>query len=348
MSTMKAARLKGKLDIQVEDVAVPDIAENEMLLKVKSSSLCGTDVRMYMNGYKDVSSENPLTIGHEFAGIIEKVGSQVKGYHAGQKVAIAPNIGCGTCDLCVSGQTHLCDDYDAWGVTMDGGFAEYVRIPSFAIEQGNIAPLDDEISFAEASLVEPLSCVYNGQKRINILPGDDVLVVGMGPIGLMHVMVCKLFGAAKVIVADLSAERLAKAKELFPDVYTVTGDLTEGIKAITGKGVDVSIIAAPAAIAQSQSTEYMNMNGKILFFGGLPKDKENILLNSNTIHYKQLSIHGCTKQSVYDYRLCSKLVNDKRIPLHLIVSETYSLNEFDKALDNAAAARGLKHVITFD
>ncbi len=90
------------------------------------------------------------------------------------------------------------------------------------------------------------------------------------------------------------------------------------------------------------------MNGKILFFGGLPKDKENILLNSNTIHYKQLSIHGCTKQSVYDYRLCSKLVNDKRIPLHLIVSETYSLNEFDKALDNAAAARGLKHVITFD
>jgi L-iditol 2-dehydrogenase len=345
---MKAARLKGKLNIQVEEVPVPQIAADEMLLKVKSASLCGTDVRMYNNGYKDVSEENPLIIGHEFAGIIEEVGSEVKGYTKGQKVAIAPNIGCGTCDLCVSGQTHLCDDYDAWGVTMDGGFAEYVRIPAFAIEQGNIAPLDDEISFAEASLVEPLSCVYNGQKRINILPGDDVLVVGMGPIGLMHVMVCKLFGAAKVIVADLSDERLAKAKELFPDVYAVKGDLTEEVKKITGKGVDVSIIAAPAAIAQSQSTEYMNMNGKILFFGGLPKDKENILLNSNTIHYKQLSIHGCTKQSVYDYRLCSKLVNDKRIPLNLIVSETYSLDEFDRALENAAAARGLKHVITFD
>lgn len=349
MGMMKAARLKGKLDIQVEDVAIPEIAENEMLLKVKSASLCGTDVRMYNNGYKDVSPENPLIIGHEFAGVIAKVGSQVKGnYVEGQKVAIAPNIGCGTCDLCVSGQTHLCDDYDAWGVTMDGGFAEYVRIPAFAIEQGNIAPLDDEISFAEASLVEPLSCVYNGQKQINILPGDDVLVVGMGPIGLMHVMVCKLFGAAKVIVADLSDERLAKAKELFPDVYTVKGDLKEEIKKITGKGVDVSIIAAPAAIAQSQSTEYMNMNGKILFFGGLPKDKEMVPLNSNTIHYKQLSIHGCTKQSVYDYRLCSKLVNDKRIPLDLIVSETYSIDQFDKAMENAAAARGLKHVIAFD
>ncbi|MGJ7094440.1 alcohol dehydrogenase catalytic domain-containing protein [Vibrio hannami] len=349
MTMMKAARLKGKLDVQVEEVAIPEIAENEMLLKVRSASLCGTDVRMYMNGYKEVSPENPLIIGHEFAGEIAKVGSAVKGnYFEGQKVAIAPNIGCGTCDLCVSGQTHLCDDYDAWGVTMDGGFAEYVRIPSFAIEQGNIAPLDDEISYAEASLVEPLSCVYNGQKQINILPGDDVLVVGMGPIGLMHVMVCKLFGAAKVIVADLSEERLAKAKELFPDVYTVKGDLKEGIKEVTGKGVDVSIIAAPAAIAQSESTEYMNMNGKILFFGGLPKDKEMVPLNSNTIHYKQLSIHGCTKQSVYDYRLCSKLVNDKRIPLNLIVSETYSIDEFDKALDNAAAAKGLKHVIAFD
>lgn len=345
---MKAARLKGKLNIQVEEVAIPQIADNEMLLKVKSASLCGTDVRMYNNGYKDVSPENPLTIGHEFAGIIEEVGSKVKGYTKGQKVAIAPNIGCGTCDLCVSGQTHLCDNYDAWGVTMDGGFAEYVRIPAFAIEQGNIAPLDDEISFAEASLVEPLSCVYNGQKQINILPGDDVLIVGMGPIGLMHVMVCKLFGAAKVIVADLSDERLAKAKELFPDVYTVKGDLKEEIKKITGKGVDVSIIAAPAAIAQSESTEYMNMNGKILFFGGLPKDKEMVPLNSNTIHYKQLSIHGCTKQSVYDYRLCSKLVNDKRIPLHLIVSETYTIDEFDKALANAVAAKGLKHVIAFD
>lgn len=344
---MKAARLKGKLDIQIEDVAVPEIADDEMLLKVKSASLCGTDVRMYKNGYKDVSPENPLIIGHEFAGIIEKVGSKVKGYTKGQRVAISPNIGCGTCDLCVSGQTHLCDNYDAWGVTMDGGFAEFVRIPSFAIEQGNIAPLNDEISFAEASLVEPLSCVYNGQKRINIKPGDDVLVVGMGPIGLMHVMVCKLFGASKVIVADLSDERLEKAKELFPDVYTVKGDLKEGIKQITGKGVDVSIIAAPAAIAQSESTEYMNMNGKILFFGGLPKDRENILLNSNTIHYKQLSIHGCTKQSVADYRLCSKLVNDKRIPLHLIVSETYTIDDFDKAMANAADAKGLKHVIEF-
>lgn len=350
MTTMKAARLKGKLDVQVEEVAIPEIAADEMLLKVKSASLCGTDVRMYNNGYKDVSEQNPLIIGHEFAGIIEKIGPEVKSnsYSVGQKVAIAPNIGCGVCDLCVSGQTHLCDDYDAWGVTMDGGFAEYVRIPAHAIEQGNIAPLDDDISFAEASLVEPLSCVYNGQKQINILPGDDVLVVGMGPIGLMHVMVCKLFGAGKVLVADLSEERLAKAKELFPDVYPVTGDLKEGIEKITGKGVDVSIIAAPAAIAQSQSTEYMNMNGKILFFGGLPKDKEMVPLNSNTIHYKQLSIHGCTKQSVYDYRLCSKLVNDKRIPLDLIVSETYTIDQFDEALANAAAAKGLKHVVAFD
>ncbi len=345
---MKAARLLGKLKVEVSDVPIPKISDDEILLKVKAASICGTDVRMYKNGYKDVSEENSLIIGHEFAGDIAKVGKNVKGFKVGQKVAVAPNIGCGTCDLCVSGQTHLCGDYDAFGVTMDGGFAEYVKIPKNAIIQGNLSLLDADISYQEAALVEPLSCVYNGQKRINILPGDDVLIIGMGPIGIMHIMVAKLFGAGKIFVNDLSQDRLKKAKELIPDIIVIKENIKEELEKQTMKGgVDVCIIAAPAAAAQMQSLSYMNMNGKLLFFGGLPKDRENVSINSNLIHYKQLSIHGCTKQSVYDYRLCAKLVNDRRIPLGLIMSDTYSIDQFNEALENAAAAIGLKHVIEF-
>ena len=344
---MKAIQLLGANKLRLAEVPIPQIGDNEALLKVRAASICGTDVRMYKNGYKNVTEKNPLILGHEFAGKIVQVGKNVTALKVGQKVAVAPNIGCGTCDLCVSGQTHLCGTYDAFGITIDGGFAEYVRIPENAIRQGNIAPLDEAISYAEAALVEPLSCVYNGQELIGVRPGDDVLIIGMGPIGIMHIMVAKLLGAGKIFVNDLSEERVAKAKELFPDVYPILGDVKEALAAYGQKGVDLCIIAAPAAEAQAQSVHYMNMNGRLLFFGGLPDHKKVVPIDTNVLHYKQLRIQGCTKQSVGAYRLCAKLVDDKRIPLEKIMSDTYAIEYFQQAMDQAAAAKGLKHVITF-
>ena len=344
---MKAVQLLEKGRIELRDIPKPVISENEILLRVRAASICGTDIRMWKNGYKGVTPETPLTLGHEFAGDIAEVGSNVSDYRVGQRVAVAPNIGCGTCDLCVSGNTHLCSHYDAFGITMPGAFAEYVRIPEQAVRQGNITPMEEDISYQEAALVEPLGCVYNGQKLLGIRPGDDVLVIGLGPIGIMHVMTAKIFGAGRIFVNDLSRERMDKAKELIPDVTVLNGDVLEGLKANGREGVDICIIAAPAAAAQAQSLYYMNMNGKILYFGGLPEDRKEVTINTNLIHYKQLQIQGCTKQSVAEYRLCEKLVNDKRIPLHLIMSDSYPIEEYEKAFDNAAAAKGLKHVITF-
>ena len=344
---MKAIRLLGKENIQIQEIPVPEIGEEEMLIKVKAASICGTDVRMFKNGYKGVSEDNPLTLGHEFAGDIAKIGKNVRHYHVGQKVSVAPNFGCGTCNQCVSGRTHLCSDLHAFGVTMDGGFAEYVRIPAAAISQGNVTPLDEDISYQAAALVEPLSCVYNGQLLLGAEKGSDVLVIGMGPIGIMHIMVARVFGAGKIFVNDLDHDRLMKAKELFPEVTVIEGDVMEGLRAKGMEGVDVCIIAAPAGAAQSASLTYMNMNGKILFFGGLPGGRENITINSNLIHYKQLTIQGCTKQSISEYRLCAKLVNDGVIDLEKILSDTYTPEQFHEAMGRAASAKGLKHVITF-
>ncbi|MBQ6540584.1 MAG: alcohol dehydrogenase catalytic domain-containing protein [Oscillospiraceae bacterium] len=345
---MKAIQLLEKDRIELRDVPVPEIGPDEMLIRVRAASICGTDVRMWKNGYKNVSPENPLTMGHEFAGDIAKLGGNVTGYSVGQRVAVAPNYGCGTCDLCASGNTHLCETYDAFGVTVDGGFAEYVKIPAAAIRQGNISPMDDDITYQEAALLEPLSCVYNGQLLIGVRPGDDVLVIGLGPIGLMHIMTAKLFGAGKIFVNDLSKERTDKAAELFPDVIPICGDVKKGLAACGQKGVDLCIIAAPAPTAQAESPEYMNMNGRLLFFGGLPKGREIVPINTNLIHYRQLRIQGCTKQSISEYRICEKLVNDKRIPLGLIMSDTYAPEEFETAFANAAAAKGLKHVFVFE
>ena len=345
---MKAALLTGRESIQVTEVPIPGIGDNEMLLKVRAASICGTDVRMYKNGYKNVDADHPLILGHEFSGDIAAVGKNVTSYTAGQKVSVAPNIGCGVCDMCVSGNTHLCRNYQAFGVTMDGGFAEYVKIPETAIRQGNVSPLKDDISYPAAALVEPLSCVYNGQKLLNAPKGADTLIIGMGPIGVMHIMTAKVFGAGRIFINDLSIDRVNRAKELIPDVIPLRGDIPEGLHENGAEGVDVCIIAAPAASAQAASLEYMNMNGKILYFGGLPAGRENVTINTNLIHYRQLTIQGCSKQSVSEYRLCAKLVNDGRIPLNLIMSDSYPISRFPEAMENAAAARGLKHVILFD
>ncbi len=345
---MKAIRLFEAGHLELSDMPIPEIGERELLVKVRAASICGTDIRMWKNGAACASADHPLTLGHEFAGDIVKIGGEVKGYAPGERVSVAPNIGCGRCDACVSGNTHLCRQMEAFGVTMDGGFAQYVRIPESALLQGNVSKIGNEVSYEAAALLEPLSCVYNGQTLLGIRPGDDVLIIGLGPIGIMHVMVSRFLGAGRIYVNDLSKERLNQACRMFPDVFAISGDVLECIRSYGREGVDVCIIAAPAADAQSASLEYMNTNGRLLFFGGLPDSRKIVPINTNLIHYRQLTIQGCTRQSISEYRKCAKLVDDKRIPLDLIMSDSYRLEEYEKAFENAAAARGLKHVFSFE
>lgn len=347
---MKALQLFGKQDIRLAELPKPEIAADEILLKVKAASICGTDVRMYNNGYAGVDGAHPLTLGHEVAGVIERVGSAVHGYASGMRVAVAPNMGCGICDQCASGNTHLCPDYAAFGINLPGGFAEYMAIPAAAIRQGNITPLSDDISFEEAALIEPFSCVFNGQQIAGVYPGDSVLVIGSGPIGIMHAMYAIAQGAARVMMNDLQQPRLDKAKELVPELVLLSpeGDLRQKVMDETGgKGVDLCIIAAPAPQAQAASFEYMAMNGRLLFFGGLPKDRENVPLNTNILHYRQLRLFGCTRASLYGYRTSAKLVGSGRVPLGRLVSASFPIDDYRQAFDNAIQAVGLKNVIVF-
>lgn len=347
---MKAIQLFGKEQLQLVEVAKPEINEHELLVKVKAASICGTDVRMYKNGYQNVSPENPLTLGHEIAGVIEVVGNKVKGYQTGQRVALAPNMGCGICDQCVSGNTHLCDTYQAFGINLPGGFSEYIKVPEEAIRQGNVTMLEDGISYEEAALIEPFSCVFNGQEIAEVHAGDIVLIIGSGPIGIMHAMLAFSKGASKVIMNDLQESRLLAAKELMPQLIVMnSSNLQEQIqKETNGHGIDLCIIAAPAPQAQSESLHYMAMNGRLLFFGGLPKERENVPLNTNILHYLQLRIFGCTRASLSGYRTSEKLIASGRIAVDKLITKRYTIEEFEQAFDNAKQAVGLKNVFVFD
>jgi L-iditol 2-dehydrogenase len=346
---MLAARLYGPRKLIVEEIEKPVINDNEILLKIKSAAICGTDVRMFQNGSGNISETNPRVLGHEFGGTIEEVGKNVEFYQKGMEIAVAPNMGCGICDKCVRGNGHMCDAYTAFGINIDGAFAEYVKIPEKAIRQGNLMVTPAGMKAEEVAINEPLSCAYNGALQCRIVPGDYVLIVGAGTIGLFHAKLAKVFGAAKVIMNDLSADRLALCKEIEPNIITYHGDDLAGFiqETTCGHGVDVCITACPSPDVQRQSLELMAEGGRINFFGGLPKSRENVQINTNLIHYKQLIVTGTTRASISHFRDTMGFIADGLIDLSGIVTARYSIHDIATAFDNAEKAIGLKHVIEF-
>lgn len=343
---MRSARLYGIEDIRIEDIPIPEIGGDEVLLRVKASFICGTDVRFYKSGKPGVD-ERPLVAGHEIAGIIEKVGSDVSGYKVGQRVGVAPNYGCGVCDTCTSGNTHMCLESEALGVTVDGGFAEYMRVPAAAVRQGNITPIADGLSFEEAAMAEPLSCVFNAYEKIGIYPGDHVLVVGAGPIGLMHLRMALLAGAAAIYVTDLSVERLELAQKLIPEVVVIPSVKLkeEVVKHTGGRLMNLIITAASVSVIQETAFEHVGLNGRVMFFGGLPKGKSVVKLDTNEIHYKQLTVAGTTRQSLKQYRTCLKLLESGRLKVSDLITSTAPLDQISDVIADVAAGKGLKSVI---
>lgn len=326
--------------ISIVECLKPTINEEEILVETKAAAICGTDLRMIANGYQGVSEDKPLTLGHEFSGVVVECGSKVSGYNVGDKVAVAPNFGCGTCNHCVSGDTHLCADYEAFGINIDGAFAQYVRIPAKAVRQGNVSILSEATTFLQGAVMEPMSCVLNGQSRTGLRFGDTVMIIGAGPIGLMHAMLAKVSGAGQIIMSDLSQKRLEKCRELMPELQL----LEEGS---TPSGIDVCITACPSGQAQADALSYMNMNGRILYFGGLPAGRDQVTLNTNLIHYRQLSIHGSTRGNIRQYREVEQMIANGQLALEKIVTGTYRIEQFSEAIEYAKSGKGLKAAIVF-
>lgn len=347
---MLAAVMYGVDNIRIEDVEKPKINDNEILLKVKSVGICGTDLRIIKNGRDDIHENNPRILGHEISGIIVEVGKNVKSYKVGMRVAVAPNTGCGVCDFCARGDYHLCHDYYALGVHLNGGFAEYVKIPENFVRLGNVVELPEHVSFDEGAIIEPLSCVYNGLSATPVKPGDNVCIIGAGTIGVMFALLAKLSGASKVIVANRTPDRLKLCKSIDPSLITVesTNLENEVNNQTNGNGADVCIVACSSPSAQAQALELTGMNGSVNYFGGLPKNNEMVKINTNAIHYKQLKVTGTTKANNYYFRESLKLINDKKLNIKKLITNKYSINDFNEATKSANISKGLKSIITFD
>ena len=345
---MLAVVYHGPLDLRVEERTVPAIGPQEALLKVLSAGVCGTDLRIYKGGHRKYPAGTVRVPGHEVVGDIVEVGADVRGLQIGQRVFVAPNMGCGHCRHCVSGRNNRCANFDAFGVTIDGAFAEYMRIPAAAILQGNLIPLVEGTDPAAASLIEPFACVLHGQDLLDITPTDVVLVVGAGPIGLMHAMLARLCGSRQIIMSDLVSARLELAAELVAD--RVVNPTEEDLPAVVaeetrGEGADIVIVATPAPVAQQQALELAAVGGRISFFGGLPKGKSTIQFDSNLVHYKELCVTGTSANSTNDCWRAAQIINSGRVDLSPLVSAKFPLREAVRAFEVAQDLTSLKVVV---
>ena len=344
---MRAAVYSGKNKIACGEIDKPAIGPNEALVKVKAAAICGTDLRIFKNGHHHIKEGSKRVLGHEFSGDIVELGSQVTRYRKGMKIGMASNVGCGVCRYCRMGFLHLCPEYIAVGITFDGGFAEYFKVGEKPLLQGNMIPFE-RCSYEAIALAEPLSCAVNALESVATKPGDRVLIVGAGPLGALHLQLNRLAGADLIMMADISERRLSLMNNFSADVLIDSSkeDLAEAVmKHTNGEGADVIITACPAPEVQQLSVGIAAKLGRINFFGGLPKGKEQVCLNTNLIHYNGIVVTGTTGASLAHYEQAIRLIENGRIDVESLVSKRFSIDNIQEAFDYALSGQGLKTII---
>ena len=326
--TMRAMMYLGPEQLELRETPIPTPGPGEVLVRVRSATTCGTDAKTYRRGHHLI--QPPKTFGHEFAGDIVEVGEDVTDFKVGMRVVPHNSAPCQTCYYCKHGQENLCGDI-LWNF---GAYAEYATIPA-PIVRLNTFVIPDEMSYAQASILEPLVSVTHGQRIIQIKPGEHVAIIGAGgPIGLMHVQMAVYSGAAQVIAVDLSDTRLEVAGKLGATslINPKDRDPVETIKALTeGRGVDVSIESAGAKEAWLTAIQAVRKGGRVLWFGGL-KGGTPIELDTHWIHYGELSLHGTFHGTPLDVHRSFELIRSGVINTQALISDERPLEEVEQSL----------------
>jgi L-iditol 2-dehydrogenase len=343
---MRAVVYHGPRDLPVTDVPDRPLRRGDVRVTVVSAGVCGTDVRIFKGEHSAYADGVGRVPGHEIVGRVAEADTLPPGVAEGDLVFVAPNIGCGECRQCAQGNENLCPTTEGIGITLDGGFAENVLVPARAVDRGNLIRLDDASSADAAVLIEPLACVLRGQEKIDVRPGDTVLVGGGGPVGLLHIALAKARGASLVLCSEPSPDRRSAALRAGAAVVADPGEVDSAVADLTdGAGMDVVITAAPAHALQAAALHLAGPSGRVLFFGGLPRSRPTVELDTNAIHYKELTVAGTTASTLDDCRRAAELVSQGRIELEWMVSDRVGLADFAQAIAKVQDGTARKVVI---
>jgi len=344
---MKAAILKAPGHLMLDEVAMPLCPDGGLVIKTQACSICSTDVKMFQHGHRDANY--PRILGHEVTGVV--VESRIPGdmFQVGDRVQIFPGICCGHCPACRRGIDNLCEHISIIGFSHDGGFAEFLMVPPQSVAGGGVNLIPAGVSYEEAALTEPLASCLNGQQLAGVTEADTVLILGAGPIGLLHAMLARVRGASRVLVAERLPARLAMAKLADIDrKIDINRESTEAVvqEETGGLGVDV-ILTASSEVTVSSLPELLAPGGRLCLFSGLPPETSQIPLDTNLIHYKELTITGAYGSTAAQNSAALRLIASGKVPVAWLITKRLPLGEIEEGMEYVADRKGLKAVITF-
>jgi L-iditol 2-dehydrogenase len=336
---MKVAVYHSNSDVRVEERDKPEINDGEILIKVRASGICGSDV---MEWYR--KKKAPLVPGHEVSGEIVGVGKNVSRYKPGDRVSVVHKVPCNTCHHCLNDHHSSCDTSRST-TFYPGGFSEYIRVPEINVDRG-VFILPDGMTFEEGTFLEPLSCAVRAQRIMNMSPGESVLVMGCGIAGMLNIRLALASGAGKVLATDISEYRLEKAEKsgAFPinakeDVASVLRERNSGLLA---DNVIVCTGAKPAALQSFSSVE---RGGKIMFFA-VPRPDEEVVVPLNDFWTNEIKIMTSYYTSPKDIETARTMIASGRVRVDDLVTHRFSLDDIQKGFDVASeAGNSLKVII---
>lgn len=337
---MKSAVFYGRCDLRIEERGIPRPGPTEVLIQVKACGICGTDIHIY-EGDKGAADVDPPTIlGHEFSGIVAETGSDVQHFHKGDRVCIDPNRYCGCCDPCRDGQVHFCEDMTGYGTTVDGGFAEYC-----VVEESQVYALGKDTTFEQGAMAEPVSCCLHGIDLCQITPGEQVVVIGGGMIGLLMLQLARLSGASKTALLEPVAKKREMGRRLGADICIdpLNEDVKEALSQAGMTWIRTVIECAGLPATMEQAADLAGRKGKVMLFG-LTRPDAQISLKPFTIFQKELTIMGsfinpCTQ------RRALQLIDSGLIDVQSMICRTIGLEELEDVLRDPGLRAEGKYIV---
>ncbi|OIP89579.1 MAG: alcohol dehydrogenase [Syntrophaceae bacterium CG2_30_49_12] len=337
---MRVAMYYNNRDVRLEEMPTPRIGPGEILVKVITSGICGSDV---MEWYR--IKKAPLVLGHEIAGEITETGKDVKRYKVGDRVFVSHHIPCNTCYYCLGGHHTACETLHSTNYD-PGGFAEYVRVPELNVDRG-VFLLPDEVSFDEGTFIEPLACVIRGQRVANIQPGQAMLILGSGISGILHLLLARTLGAGRIITTDISEYRLKMARRFGADAAIHAREDVPGIfrRLNDNRLADLVIICNGAPSSFSQALQSVDRGGTVLFFAPTEPGVD-IPVPVNDFWRNEIKLMPSYGSSPSDIIVAMEIIRAGRVPVRELITHRLSLKETGLGFQLVAGAgESLKVII---
>ncbi len=339
---MLTAFLTGVRKIEIKESQIPEPSSEEVVIQVKSALTCGTDLKMYLRGHPKFSF--PMLFGHECSGVVYRVGSAVKNFKEGDEVMFANSASCGQCYYCKRGDENLC--VNLFDCIFLGAYSEFARVPG-RIVQRNMFLKPKHLSFTQSAFLEPLSCVMNGIRNLNVREGDYVLVIGDGPIGLMFVLALKEFFDVNLILAGRHMQRLELGVRFGANYIINTSEFALSVKVreLTGGiGPNLVIECTGKPEVWEEAVEVVAKGGQVIFFGGLPSGTK-VSFDATRIHYDQIDLKGIFHFTSKDVRMAYDFLSGNSEKLIELISGRYGLLELPRVFELLTFRQGIKYEI---